>query len=76
MNQLNLALHVGDAPESVMENRQRLRIAAGLPAEPRWLRQTHGTAVADLDVLPEGSIPDADAAVTTRRGGYARCSRR
>ncbi len=68
MDTLNLALHVGDAPQSVVENRRRLRSAAGLPEEPRWLRQVHGIAVADLDVLPEAHIPDADAAVTTRRG--------
>lgn len=65
---LNLALHVDDAPESVAENRRLLRIAARLPAEPRWLRQVHGSAVADLDVLPDGLVPEADAAVSTRRG--------
>lgn len=68
MDSLNLATHVGDAPEAVSENRRRLREAAGLPQEPRWLRQVHGTAVADLDVLPEGSEPEADAAITTRSG--------
>jgi hypothetical protein len=46
---LNLGDHVGDAPQAVAENRRRLRVAASLPAEPRWLRQVHGIAVADLD---------------------------
>jgi YfiH family protein len=46
---LNLADHVGDAPEDVAENRRRLRLAADLPAEPVWLRQVHGNAVRDLD---------------------------
>jgi YfiH family protein len=46
---LNLGDHVGDVPEAVAENRRRLRAAAGLPAEPAWLTQVHGTNVADLD---------------------------
>lgn len=65
---LNLATHVGDAPTAVAENRRRLAAAAELPSAPRWLRQVHGTAVADLDVLPAGSEPAADAAVTTQPG--------
>jgi YfiH family protein len=43
-----------------------------LPAPPRWLRQVHGIAVADLDAMPAGAAePVADAAVTTRRGTVA-----
>lgn len=63
---LNLGDHVGDAVAHVRENRRRLRQEAGLPSEPRWLRQVHGTRVADLDAQE----PDltADAAVTRRRG--------
>jgi len=68
MDTLNLATHVGDAPEAVQENRRRLRVAADLPSEPRWLRQVHGIAVADLDAQSPGSEPEADAAVTTRAG--------
>ncbi len=34
MDALNLATHVGDAPEAVAENRRRLRAAAGLVHEP------------------------------------------
>ncbi|MFO7325167.1 MAG: peptidoglycan editing factor PgeF [Pseudomonadota bacterium] len=41
----------------------------GVPARPRWLRQVHGVAIADLDALPEeGPLPVADAAFTTRPG--------
>jgi hypothetical protein len=65
---LNLATHVGDAPAAVAENRRRLRAAAGLPGEPCWLKQVHGIAVADLDVLPACSEPEADAAITTQPG--------
>jgi YfiH family protein len=63
---LNLGVHVGDAAAAVAENRRLLRAAANLPGEPRWLRQVHGTKVADLDELPAGEVPEADAAATTR----------
>jgi hypothetical protein len=62
---LNLALHVGDDREAVRENRRRLAAAWGLPAEPRWLEQIHGTKVADLDA---GASGPADGAVTSRAG--------
>lgn len=65
---LNLGSHVGDAQEAVMENRRRLRIGAALPAEPRWLSQVHGIAVADLDALLADKLPQADAALSTTRG--------
>jgi YfiH family protein len=58
--------HVGDAAASVLENRRRLTAAAGLPAEPIWLEQVHGTHVADLDGL--GGAGPADAALTRRTG--------
>jgi polyphenol oxidase len=63
---LNLALHVGDDPAAVVANRGRLAAALGLPAEPAWLEQVHGTAVADLDAGPP--VGPADAAVTRRAG--------
>lgn len=63
---LNLGDHVGDLPAAVAENRRRLRIAADLPAEPRWLAQVHGIRVADLDV--GGSTASADGAHTRRPG--------
>lgn len=55
---LNLAAHVGDDPAAVAANRARL----GLPADPCWLQQVHGTQVA---VLEAGAVPgalEADAA--------------
>ncbi|WP_041354611.1 peptidoglycan editing factor PgeF [Methylophaga nitratireducenticrescens] len=42
---LNLGDHVGDNPDCVAANRQRLIEAALMPAEPLWLKQTHSTAV-------------------------------
>jgi len=63
---LNLGGHVGDLPEAVAENRRRLAVAVGLPAEPVWLAQVHGTEVADLDA--ERPLGPADAAFTRRPG--------
>ncbi len=42
---LNLAAHVDDDPRTVARNREWLRAAAGLPQEPMWLQQVHGTTV-------------------------------
>jgi YfiH family protein len=63
---LNLGSHVGDAPDAVAENRRRVAQALALPATPAWLKQVHGTHVADLDAGPPDS--PADAAVTRRPG--------
>ena len=63
---LNLAAHCGDAPEAVERNRQRLR--ALLPAEPAWLTQVHGAAVADADACGGRLEPVADASVACRPG--------
>jgi len=70
---LNLGAHVGDSAEAVAENRRRLCTAAGLPAEPVWLSQQHGTNVLDLDgahdaPCGEDASAGADASVTRRRG--------
>jgi polyphenol oxidase len=69
---LNLGDHVGDSAAAVDENRRRLKAAAGLPAEPAWLTQVHGTNVVDLDAAAElgasGPVGAADAAFTRRRG--------
>jgi YfiH family protein len=65
----NLAAHVGDDPASVAENRRRLRAAYDLPAEPLWLEQAHGRAVAIHDGRhAAGEVPRADAAVTFAPG--------
>lgn len=62
----NLGDHVGDDPLAVAENRRNLVREAGLPAEPMWLSQVHGTVVADLD--SEGRYGPADAAMTRQAG--------
>ncbi|PIW62613.1 peptidoglycan editing factor PgeF [Shewanella sp. CG12_big_fil_rev_8_21_14_0_65_47_15] len=48
---LNLGLHVGDAPELVMANRELLCKQLALTTEPVWLEQVHGTHVLNLDSL-------------------------
>ena len=60
---MNLGYSSGDLRERVNENRRIVR--ASLPADPVYLRQVHGTEVADLDGRNDG-IPTADAAVTAR----------
>ena len=61
---MNLGTHCGDAPEAVRENRRRIREALSLPAEPAWLKQVHGTAVARA---PFDAQPEADASAAQRR---------
>jgi YfiH family protein len=62
----NLGPNVGDDPLAVAENRRMLKREAGLPADPSWLAQVHGIAVADLDEA--GPHAAADAAMTRRPG--------
>jgi YfiH family protein len=42
---LNVGTHVQDDPVAVAENRRRIGAAFGLPAEPAWLSQVHGSRV-------------------------------
>src|SRR6185295_14872095 len=63
----NVATHVGDVHADVAANRARLKTLLALPAEPGWLSQVHGTAVADLDAQPRGVIT-ADAAIARQPG--------
>jgi YfiH family protein len=56
---LNLGDHVGDDPIAVAENRRRLIEGAGLPAEPHWLNQVHGTCAVEAAILGAGCEADA-----------------
>lgn len=60
----NLGLRSGEDEQTVRSNRSALRQSLALPAEPRWLRQVHGTTVAELGPLPSPHEPEADAAVS------------
>ncbi len=64
---LNLGTHVGDAPDTVLANRQLLQQYCDLPHQPAWLNQVHGIAVLDLDQW-QGQLTDADASVTSTPG--------
>ena len=60
---LNLGDHVGDDPAAVTGNRERLVAVCGLPQEPAWLRQIHGSRVA---IDPAVGM-EADASLTGER---------
>ena len=64
---LNLGDHVGDEARNVAEN--RARVAACLPAAPRWLNQVHGTTVLELGLDAVSQLPpEADAALARESG--------
>lgn len=63
---MNLGKRAGDSDEAIGENRRRLR--AFLPAEPRWLHQVHGAAVAVHGRQDVGVAAVADAAITHEPG--------
>ncbi|MDH3640179.1 MAG: peptidoglycan editing factor PgeF [Gammaproteobacteria bacterium] len=63
---LNLALHVDDRAADVYRNRDRLRLRLGVPAEPVWLGQIHGTRV--IDAASRMPTAGADGSFTDRPG--------
>lgn len=63
---LNLGLRAGDQPDTVQENRRRVR--AAVPSQPLWLRQVHGADVVDADDTDLPPEPAADASVTATPG--------
>ena len=64
----NLALHVGDDPARVRQNRARLRDLLELPAQPEWMRQIHSSRVVKLE---NDNSREADAAITREPGRVA-----
>lgn len=62
----NLGARCGDADEAVRQNRKALVSDYGLPSNPQWLHQVHGTDVARID-NPFQAEPLADASVTSKR---------
>ena len=63
---LNLGRRAGDHPDTVDENRHRVR--AAVPADPLWLRQVHGSDVVDADQADVPDEPALDASVTSQPG--------
>lgn len=61
---LNLGDHVDDDPRAVAHNRSILSNQLGLPDQPQWLSQVHGTQVC----LPSRPLVCADACFDDRPG--------
>jgi len=62
----NLALHVNDDSDKVLENRKILKSLYNLPSEPQWINQVHSSKCVDAASL--GSIIEADASFTSKSG--------
>jgi polyphenol oxidase len=63
----NLAEHVGDRPDAVAANRERLATGIGLPAQRLvWMEQVHGHTVTVIDGIRPQPVPASDAVVTTQ----------
>lgn len=64
----NLGDHVGDDPDAVTANRQRLAASINLPeTDLVWMEQVHSNTVTVVDGPPAGPVEATDALVTTRR---------
>jgi YfiH family protein len=62
----NLALHVNDNPDRVLENRKILKKKYDLPSEPQWISQVHSSKC--IDAANIDSIIEADASFTSKVG--------
>lgn len=63
----NLGDHVGDRPEAVAANRERLAGGLGLPGQRLvWMEQVHGRTVTVVDGPQRQPVPASDAVVTTQ----------
>lgn len=60
----NLGAHVGDAPEAVAANRERLDGELGLPGRVVWMEQIHGRTATVVDGPRDGPVEASDALVT------------
>jgi YfiH family protein len=67
----NLDSTVGESPQTVRQNRDRLKQQTALPNEPVWLEQVHGAKVINLDAIDPLTIDSpvtADASWTSQAG--------
>ena len=62
----NLALHVSDSQENVLENRKILKSFFELPSDPQWINQVHSSIC--IDASFSGTNIEADAIFTTEAG--------
>lgn len=63
----NLALHVNDDEENVLENRHDLMQSLHISAEPKWLNQIHGNTALLAETISAKKPPDADASFTQQK---------
>ncbi len=61
---LNLGGRTGDDPGCVAENRCRVQRAFGVPADPVWMKQVHGTRCLQLADAREGEEADGSYTLT------------
>ena len=62
----NLALHVNDHKDNVLENRKILKGRFNLPSEPVWINQTHSSLCINAALTNE--IIEADASYSSKVG--------
>ena len=62
----NLALHVNDNSDRVLENRKILKNVYKLPSKPQWINQVHSSKCVDAASID--SIIEADASFTSKAG--------
>ena len=62
----NLALHVNDHQDRVLENRKMLQFHYDLPSEPIWINQTHSSKC--IDAASISTSKDADASYSSKVG--------
>ena len=63
---LNLALHVNDSKDNVLENRKILRTHYNLPSEPIWINQTHSSIC--VNAASNKTTIEADASYSSKVG--------
>jgi len=62
----NLALHVNDDQDRVLENRKMLKFHYDLPSEPIWINQTHSSKC--IDAASISTSVEADASYSSKVG--------
>ena len=66
LENFNLALHVNDKRDNVLENRSILKDYYGIPSNPVWINQTHSSICVDASSIKK--IVEADASFTISPG--------
>ena len=62
----NLALHVNDNKDRVLENRKMLKLHYDLPSDPIWINQTHSSICVDASLIK--TTIEADASYSSKAG--------